>query len=41
MIAGGVTAVTSLAMYGGVNKMLGGGEKEEPQKFNKGGKVRG
>ena len=41
LIAGGVTAVTSLAMYGGVNKMLGGGEKEEPQKFNKGGKVRG
>ena len=41
MIATGVTAVTSLAMYGGVNKMLGGGEKEEPQKFNKGGKVRG
>ena len=41
LIATGVTAVTSLAMYGGVNKMLGGGEKEEPQKFNKGGKVRG
>jgi len=45
LIAGGLTAVTSLAMYGGVNKMLGGGkedgEGEEPQKFNKGGKVRG
>ena len=41
MIATGVTAVTSLAMYGGVNKMLGGGEKEEPQKFNKGGQVPG
>ena len=41
LIATGVGAVTSLAMYGGVNKMLGGGEKEEPQKFNKGGEVPG
>ena len=31
----------SVAMYSGVNNMLGGGEEEEPQKFNKGGKVRG
>ena len=35
-----LTAVGTVGMYAGMNKMLGGGE-EEPQKFNKGGKVRG
>ncbi len=35
-----LTAVGTVGMYAGMNKMLGGVE-EEPQKFNKGGKVRG
>ena len=39
LITGGLTALTSVGMYAGMNKMLEG--DEEPQKFNKGGKVRG
>ena len=41
IITGGLTALTSVGMYAGVNNMLSGGEEEEPQKLNKGGKVRG
>ncbi len=40
-----LTAAGTVGAYVGMNKMLGGdnegGEGEEPQKFNKGGKVRG
>ena len=47
LIGAALTAVGTLAMYGGMNKMFqGGGDNKEggdgePQKFNKGGKVRG